>query len=186
MKIIQVNKYLAESHEVASQTNFKDLIKIENLMKSYLDTSKSIFVCGNGGSANCASHFVTDLSKMLHLITNQTLKIYCLNDNLGAITAYSNDISYDDVYSMQLKNYASKGDMLILVSGSGNSPNVCAALDFANKHNVNTISFTGFDGGYLKNHSEFNFHIPSNNMQIVEDHHVQAMHILMRSLTNQL
>ena len=161
-----IKNYLTEGSKVEEATDYNTLIDIYNVLRLFVDSKQCIFVCGNGGSANLASHFVTDLAKMLYVKKGQSLKIYSLNDNIGAVTAYANDIGYSEVFSMQLKNYSSPGDAVILVSGSGKSTNMCDAIDVASQHGLTKISFTGFDGGYLKSRSDYKFHVPSFNMQI--------------------
>lgn len=186
MKLSNVNRYFEDSRQVVDQMDFDKLVEISDFIKSFLNQNRSIFMCGNGGSAYCASHFVTDLAKMVPSITNQKLKIFSLTDNVGILTAYANDVDYKSIFTAQLANYAGLGDAVFAISGSGNSPNVVECAKYANSKGIKVISFTGFDGGELKNNSDFNLHVPSFNMQIVEDVHVQILHILMRELIGDL
>ena len=99
-------------------------------------------------------------------------------DNTGIITAYANDISYEDIFSFQLKKYATNKDLLICISSSGQSPNIIAALKQAKNMGVKTISFVGFSGGKAKVMSDYCIHIENNNYGVVEDVHQSIMHIL--------
>lgn len=147
-----------------------------------VQNGNAIFTCGNGGSALTASHFVTDWSKMSWTNKGKPFRAYCLSDNIGMLTAYSNDISYADVFAENLKNYASPGDMLIVVSGSGNSENVIRAIDAAKKLSIRTIALSGFDGGKVNHLADTSVHVPIHDMQIVEDLHLSFGHMVMKSL----
>ena len=182
-----IKNYLDDTNNTLLNVNFDILIKISELLKNTISsTNRSIYVCGNGGSAYCASHFVTDLAKTVNIDLKKKIRIYSLVDNIGIITAYSNDISYSEAFKQQLINYSKKGDIFFAISGSGQSENVVNAARYAKKNEIDVISFTGFNGGKLKNLSDYNYHIPSNNMQIVEDLHVQAIHILTLIINNKL
>jgi D-sedoheptulose 7-phosphate isomerase len=182
----RIKNYIKESEGITEQVNYNTLVSVADHIKKCILQNNTIYACGNGGSALCASHFVTDLAKMVHLKTDKNIRIVSLVDNIGLITAYANDVSYDSIFSEQLKNYSNPKDTLLAISGSGKSPNVVQAVKYANANNLDVISFTGFSGGIIKDISDISFHIPSNNMQIVEDLHVQALHILMRELVGEL
>jgi D-sedoheptulose 7-phosphate isomerase len=153
-----------------------------DLITNAADGKQSIFVCGNGGSALTASHFVTDLAKMYWVNKKSQLKAFCLSDNIGMLTAYANDLSYDDVFSEPLQNYGTKGDLLIVISGSGNSENVVRALKTAKKLEMNSIGVSGFSGGHVKELSDVSVHFPVDDMQIAEDLHLSFVHIVMKQL----
>lgn len=139
-----------------------------------------IITLGNGGSAMTALHFITDWSKMIFLKTGKPFYGRTLVDNIGLITAYSNDISYADVFSEQLKNILKADDLVIAISGSGNSENVIRAIDYANDFGAQTIGLSGFDGGRLKKKAKHNLWVSSNDMQLVEDVHSMFGHIVMQ------
>src|SRR5215471_13865254 len=111
--------------------------------------SRRIFVCGNGGSASTASHFVCDMVKGASFNRATRFRIMALTDSLSTLTAYSNDICYECVFVEQLKNFAEPGDVLVAISGSGNSPNVLRALEYANSIGCHTIALSGRDGGKM-------------------------------------
>lgn len=165
-----------------------DRIPVDSIQKAIFEIDKvihngnSVFTCGNGGSALTASHFVTDWSKMCWTNKGRPFRAYCLSDNIGMLTAYSNDISYDDVFAESLKNYAKPGDLLIVVSGSGNSENIVRALHAAKKLALSTIGLSGFNGGKVNQLADISVHYPIDDMQIVEDLHLSFGHMVMKSL----
>src|SRR5678815_998222 len=129
-----------------------DFTKIDALIRSLREAreaQRSIFVCGNGGSASTASHFVCDMVKGASFQRDVRFRIMALTDSLPTLTAYSNDVSYECVFAEQLKNFAEPGDVLIALSGSGNSPNVLRAMEYANSVGCHTIALSGRDGGKL-------------------------------------
>lgn len=141
-----------------------------------------IITLGNGGSAMTALHFVTDWAKMVYLKHGRPFRGRSLVDNMGLITAYSNDISYADVFSEQLKNIMQPGDLLVAISGSGNSENVIRAVDYANQNGGRTLGLSGFGGGRLKEKAQTSLWVNVNDMQLVEDMHAIFGHIVMQNL----
>jgi D-sedoheptulose 7-phosphate isomerase len=162
-----------------------DLGRVEDAIslieKSWSDGQK-IFVCGNGGSALTASHFVHEWNKNVYASTGKPFRSHCLSDSTGLMTAYANDMSYDDVYSEQLKNMMDAGDLVIALSGSGNSENVVRALHHANENGGVTLAVCGYDGGKLKQIAQHSLWIPSFDMQICEDLHFIFGHMVMKAL----
>ena len=142
------------------------------------EEQQRIFVCGNGGSASTASHFVTDMVKGASFGRPSRFRIMALTDSLPTITAYSNDISYECVFVEQLKNFAEPGDVLIAVSGSGNSPNVLRAVEFANSIGCRTIGLSGRDGGQLGRLVALNLQVPHPHMGRIEDGHMVMLHMI--------
>lgn len=179
-KLIQ--NYFKKHQEVIKEININDIVNISRTIKKSFKKNKNIFVCGNGGSAYNASHFITDWNKMVMVHKGEKFKGYSLCDNLGILTAYANDFEYKKVFSGQLRSIYNKGDLLIAISGSGNSANIIDAVKFVKKYNGQVISLTGFDGGKLKKISNYNVHIPSFDMQICEDMHLMIGHIIMKYL----
>jgi D-sedoheptulose 7-phosphate isomerase len=139
---------------------------------------RTIFMTGNGGSAASASHFVCDMLKGASFGLSQRFRIMALHDNMPTLTAYSNDVDYHDAALEQLKNFASPGDVLIAISGSGNSPNVLRAMEFANANGLRTIAFSGRDGGKLAPLAQLNIHTGEQHMGRIEDAHMIALHML--------
>jgi D-sedoheptulose 7-phosphate isomerase len=156
---------------------------IQLITKTFKNGNK-IATCGNGGSATTASHFITDWNKMINLHTGLQFDGICLSDNIGLITAYANDLSYDDVFSEQVKNLLNKDDLLITLSGSGNSENVVRATNIANEMGVNTLTICGYDGGRLKKVAKNSIWVRSMDMQLCEDAQIVFGHMVMKELCN--
>src|SRR4030042_1588490 len=137
-----------------------------------LNKAYSIYVFGNGGSAATASHFVVDLCKMNNLYA------FCLNDNIPSLTAYANDLGYESVFSEQIRRLATKEDVVIGISVSGNSQNVIHGILAAKEMGVFTVGLTGYKGGELGTIVDFHINVPVDNMQIAEDIHLILTHIV--------
>jgi D-sedoheptulose 7-phosphate isomerase len=140
--------------------------------------SKHIFVCGNGGSASTASHFACDMVKGASFNRDSRFRIMALTDSLPTLTAYSNDVSYECVFVEQLKNFAQPGDLVMCISGSGNSPNVLRAAEYANAIGCKTIALTGRDGGKLAPLAQLNIQVPVPHMGRIEDAHMIICHMI--------
>jgi D-sedoheptulose 7-phosphate isomerase len=146
------------------------------------EKGRFVFVIGNGGSGSNASHFCEDMGKGtlrredFDNDAKKRLKILSLTDNTPYILAWGNDEGFDRVFVEQLKNLASPGDLLIAISGSGNSPNILKAVEWANRHEVTTFGCTGFTGGKLMSMAHHNLHVPLDDMGIVESIHLTAFH----------
>lgn len=155
--------------------------KIENviniLIRAYKEGNQ-IILFGNGGSASTASHFATDLTKGTVVGNKKRFRAICLNDNIMALTAWSNDVSYDQAFKEQLVNFLHKGDVVIGISGSGNSPNILNAIQYANEHDAITVGFTGFDGGKLKKLVKECIVVSGNDMEIAENIHLFLEHVI--------
>jgi len=158
-----------------------DLAKVEQaiaILRNARDAGRQVFTCGNGGSASTASHFVCDMVKGASFNRPTRFRIMALTDQLPAITAYANDVSYDVVFVEQLKNFANPGDVLIGISGSGNSPNVLRAVEYANSIGCQTIALTGRDGGKLGPMVQLNIQVAEPHMGRIEDAHMIVCHMI--------
>ena len=142
------------------------------------DEGRHIFVCGNGGSASTASHFVCDMVKGASFNRSKRFRIMALTDSLPTITAYSNDVSYECVFVEQLKNFAEPGDVVMAISGSGNSPNVLRAVEYGNSIGCRTIALSGRNGGKLGPLAEINVQASNPHMGRIEDVHMIVMHMI--------
>ena len=140
--------------------------------------NRHIFVCGNGGSASTASHFACDIVKGASYNRDQRFRILALTDSLPTLTAYSNDVGYDCVFAEQLKNFAGPGDVVMCISGSGNSPNVVQAMEYANQSGCKTIALTGRDGGKLAPLAQLSIQVPVPHMGRIEDAHMIICHMI--------
>src|SRR5262245_50084747 len=156
--------------------------KLADLIYSCYERNRFVFVIGNGGSGSNASHFTEDVGKGTLKRTDfendakKRVKILSLTDNTPYILAWGNDEGFDRVFVEQLKNLASPGDLLIAISGSGNSPNILKAVDWANRRRLATVGCTGFGGGKLKTLAQHNLHVPIEDMGIVESIHLPIFH----------
>ena len=177
-----VSNYIKQHNRVMNSLDTAELECAIELIRDKAFSGKTIAVCGNGGSASAASHYITDWNKMVNLETGRRFNGVCLSDNVGLVTAYANDLSYDDVFSEQVKNLLFPNDLLITVSGSGNSENVVRATEVANSLGVSTLTITGYDGGRLKEISNHSVWIKSFDMQICEDAHVVFGHLAMKGI----
>src|SRR3954451_4567730 len=148
------------------------------ILREARDSHRHIFVCGNGGSASTASHFVTDMVKGASYNRDSRFRIMALTDSMPTITAYSNDVCYDCVFTEQLKNFAERGDVFIAISGSGNSPNVVSAMEYANSAGCETIALTGRDGGKLAPMAKVSIRVQEPHMGRIEDGHLIVCHML--------
>ena len=163
--------------------------EIENFIKILIekrDKNKQIFIMGNGGSGATASHFSCDFNKGLSYQKDKKFKFICLNDSIPTILAYSNDISYDDIFVEQLKNFLNEDDLVIGISGSGNSKNVLKAIDYANKHNATTRGLTGYNGGKLRQIAKHSINANVDDIQISEDIHTILFHLAYKVIEKTL
>ena len=162
----------------------KDLIEAYFIMEECYQHDGKLLIAGNGGSAATASHYVCDFNKGISYGKEKMFKFICLNDNIPTMMAYANDMSYADVFAGPLKNFMQTGDIVIGISGSGNSENVVRAIQYANDNGGITVGITGYSGGKVKKMSKYNVHVPVDDMQITEDLHMVLDHCMMKILCN--
>ena len=177
-------QYISEKNHLLQNIDFDELDKILFVIKKCIKQSNIIYSCGNGGSSSLADHLTCDFIKQTNNKTNFKLKSISLASNFSLISAISNDISFDEIFSFQIEKLIKKNDVLILFSVSGNSKNLIQAIKAAKKKKIKTISFTGFDGGKLSKLSDYNINFPMANFGIVEDCHVTIMHYISQFLRN--
>lgn len=157
------------------------VVKMDKIMTIFYEArekKRTIFFMGNGGSAATASHFVGDLSKGTIVEGFPRFKTIALTDNVPNMLAWGNDSSYEDIFIEQLKNLMEPGDVVVGISGSGNSKNVIKAIDYTNDNGGISIGILGYDGGKLIKIVQECIHVPSFNMQQVEDIHIVISHLL--------
>ena len=142
------------------------------------ERDRHIFICGNGGSAATASHFACDIVKGASFGQQKRFRILCLSDSLPTLTAYSNDVSYECVFVEQLKNFAQPGDVVMALSGSGNSANVINAIAYGNSAGCRTIALCGRDGGRLGPLAQLSIHVEEPHMGRIEDAHMVVCHMI--------
>lgn len=178
----EITAYFDQVKRTIDLIDKSDFNTVMNVLVEGRNRGKQVFVMGNGGSGATASHFVCDFNKGISWGKDKKFKFICLNENIPSLMAYANDLSFDDIFVYPLQTYFNPGDIVIGISGSGNSKNVLKALDFANENGGITIGLTGYDGGRAKQICAYNVHIPVHDMQITEDLHLVLDHCMMRIL----
>ena len=172
-------KHIGELHNSLLELNSNLIEKVSEKLFNTIKNNKQIFVCGNGGSAAIANHYVPDYLKLIRQNTKLKPLVKSLSSDLELITAISNDMDYSKIFSYQAESLCKKGDVLIIISSSGNSPNVVNLANWAKKNKIYSISFTGFSGGKLKKITNLNVHVNIKNYGLVEDSHHILMHAIM-------
>jgi len=152
------------------------------LIESAWKAGKQIITLGNGGSSLTALHYINDWNKSIYLSHGKPFRGRSLVDNVGLLMSYANDIAFEDVFSEQLKNILEPGDLVIALSGSGNSENVIRAIDYANSHGAITLGLCGYRGGRLKEKAQQVIWVDADDMQLAEDVHFVFGHIVMQRL----
>jgi len=165
-----------------------ELQSMADLIYACWQNDRFVYIFGNGGSGTTATHMSEDLGKStlresdLRDETKKRLKVMSLTDNLGWILAVGNDCGYDQIFVQQLMNYGRAGDLAVAISGSGNSPNVLAAVDWANRHGLTTFGLTGYSGGKLRKLAQAGLHVPLDDMGMVESIHLCAFHWVLNDV----
>lgn len=159
--------------------------KITEQLIDARDNGKIIFTMGNGGSGSTSSHFVSDLLKTAIMNDSKRFKAISLVDNIPVNLAWSNDVSYDSIFSEQLKNFLTDGDIVIGFSGSGNSNNVVNAFEYAKTKGAKSIAISGMSGGKISKLADVSLIIPSNDMLIIESMHILICHCMINAIREQ-
>ena len=181
-------QYLARCAEEFGRLDLSQASGLADDIYSAYQDGRFVFICGNGGSGSNSSHFCEDLGKSTlrrEDFTNDSvkrLKVLSLTDNTPYILAWGNDEGFDRVFVEQLKNFASPDDVLIAISGSGNSPNILNAVEWGNRHNLRTWGITGYNGGKLKSLGKKNLHVPLDDMGLVESIHLTLFHWILNDV----
>lgn len=160
--------------------------KVVTLLLKCRDDGGTMYIFGNGGSAANASHIAGDFLKGISFGMEKRFKTHCLNDNIAGTTAITNDLSYDEIFIEQLKTYLSAGDVVIGISGSGNSENVVKALRWARDKKAITIGMTGYNGGKLRDTAQYTIHVPVKDMEITEDAHTIIFHAIKQEINRRI
>ena len=182
-----INNYFSSVNETLNRLDKSHVNSFVNLLLDAYHNRKTIYVFGNGGSSATASHFCGDLIKGVSYGLDKRFKAICLSDNVSGMMAIANDVSYDDIFIEQLKNFLENGDLVIGISGSGNSKNVIKALEYAKERGAKTVAICGYKGGKIKDISDLSIHAEVNDMEITEDiHNLVLIHTVKRMLTNEL
>ena len=175
-----LNKINESIFSIDNKNVEKAIVQIEKTIKK----KNTIFVCGNGGSAAIANHYVCDYLKFLRQKTNYKPKVISFSNSIETITAISNDLDYKHIFSYQAESLCKKNDLIIIISSSGNSKNIIELLNYTKKKKIKTIGFSGFKGGVLKKKSDISIHIKTDNYGTAEDTHHILMHAILQFLIN--
>ena len=185
---LNADAYLQRLNEELDRVDRAAMERWADLICRAWESGNFVFLIGNGGSGLTASHFCEDLGKGtirdqdLRDESKKRLKVLSLTDNLGWIMAVGNDLAYDQIFVQQLMNYGGPGDVLIAISGSGNSPNVLQAVDWANRHGLKTFGLTGYRGGRLKELQQDGLHVDLADMGMVESIHMCLHHWVLNDV----
>lgn len=179
----QIKEYLEREINVLRSLDVDAINRAMNTLMECRDRGADIYICGNGGSASTASHYACDFNKGLsEALGGQKFRFHCLSDNVPTMMAIANDYCYEDIFIRQLMGKLRSEDIVIGISGSGNSENVVRALDFAKKTGSITIGITGYTGGKVMGLSDISLHADIYDMQIAEDVHMVLDHLMMSVL----
>jgi D-sedoheptulose 7-phosphate isomerase len=181
-------EYVTYFNESLNSLDVGEVSAFVSLLVDAYENDRTVFVIGNGGSAANASHFANDLAKGTLRSMDQTKRFRALSltDNVALMTAYGNDEGYASIFEQQLRTYARPGDVVVAISGSGNSPNVIAAIEWANANGLHTVGVTGFTGGKLKQIAASTVHVPLNDMCTSESVHSVIFHYVAIELQKRL
>ncbi|MBI4602260.1 MAG: SIS domain-containing protein [Planctomycetes bacterium] len=179
-----MREHVRRTQEMLSQIDYDAVAKLVDKLHDAYETGRRVFIFGNGGSAATASHFAEDLAKstVKDMTVPKRLRVQSLTDSVPFISALGNDWGYDCIFREQLLTAAAPGDIAIAISGSGNSPNVLRAVEWARENGVFTCGFTGFGGGKLKGMVDLCVHSPILDMEIAENCHMIAVHLVVGGL----
>jgi D-sedoheptulose 7-phosphate isomerase len=177
-----IKDYLEKLRDVLARVNVDEIAAVAKIFHEAYEQDRTILVMGNGGSGSTASHMVCDLNKGACFHAAKKFRVISLADCNPMILALGNDVGYDAIFVEQLKCYARPGDVVVGISGSGNSPNVLRAIEYAKQLGCTTVGVCGYGGGKLKPMVDCCFHVNVDDMQLVEDVHMVLCHVLMRIL----
>jgi D-sedoheptulose 7-phosphate isomerase len=175
----QIQTYLELEIETIKKLDVRSMNQAMKLIEETYLKEGTIYIFGNGGSSATASHFENDFNKGVSEHLDKKFHFRCLNDNLPTIMAIANDIGFEEVFRFQLKGDLKPEDIIIAISGSGNSENVLNAVEYAIEQGNRVIGLTGFDGGRLKELCDISMHVPIGSMQVTEDIHMIFDHLMM-------
>lgn len=178
-----IKAFFDEIKKCIEEIEIERVEKIADVLYTAWKNDRQVFILGNGGSASQASHMAADIGKnTLGRVYDPRIKrfrIMALTDNVSLMTAYANDVGYDEVFSQQLRNLINEHDVLIVITGSGNSPNVIRAVEYARQCNAITIGLLGFSGGKVKDMLDYEITVKSENYGVIESVHPAIHHLMV-------
>lgn len=178
--------YVGRVRQVLASLDLEAVERVVQTLIGALDHNRTVFICGNGGSASTASHMAADLGKNTAIPGKSRLRVMSLADNMSWFSALGNDLGYENVFVEQIANLLQPGDVLIAISASGNSPNVVKAAEFTRANKGTVIALVGFTGGRLKEIADIHVHTKSGDYGPVEDSHLMLDHIFVEALTRHI
>lgn len=176
----QISNYLELEEKVLKSLSIDEIDETMNALLECYDRGGNVYTCGNGGSASTASHMVCDFGKGTCYDLEKKFHFICLNDNVPTIMAIANDDSYENIFAYQLKDRLTSNDILLAISGSGNSRNIIKAVEYAKEVGAKVVGMTGYSGGKLMGLADYRLHCPIDDMQITEDVHLIFNHMMMK------
>lgn len=182
----RINAYLGRVTELLAEVSREDIEKLLDLVRDAYKNDKQVFIMGNGGSAATATHLACDLQKGLGFTGDKRFRVMSVTDNVSVMTAWANDTDYSTIFANQIETFVRPGDLVIGISGSGNSPNVIKGIEVANERGAITAGMAGFKGGKLAQTAKYCVTVPSDNMQHIEDVHMVLSHLLFRILMEEI
>lgn len=182
----RINAYLDTVTELLAVVSREDIQKIVGLVMEAYKNDKQVFIMGNGGSAATASHLACDLQKGITHMGPKRFRVMSVTDNIPVMTAWANDADYSEIFAQQIAAWVEPGDLVLGISGSGNSPNVIKGIEVANEKGAITAGLCGFKGGKLAQVAKYSVVVPSDNMQHIEDVHMVLSHLVFRYLMEEI
>lgn len=186
----KIKSFFDEIRYHIGEIDIEKIQKIADILYIAWKNDRQIFILGNGGSASQASHMAADISKntfkRVYSPKIKRFRIISLTDNISTLTAYANDVGYEEVFSQQLRNLINEHDILIVITGSGNSQNVLRAVEYAKEKNATIIGLLGFDGGKVKDKVDYELTVNSNDYGIVESVHPAIHHLIVKYFINEI
>lgn len=182
----RIHKYLDAVSGLLAGLSRDDIRKVADLVYDAYNNGKQVFIMGNGGSAATASHLACDLQKGLGGMSDKKFKVMAVTDNIPIMTAWANDADYSDIFSEQIATWVQPGDLVVGISGSGNSPNVIKGIELANSKGAVTVGLSGFKGGCLAQVAQHGVIVESDNMQYIEDVHMVLSHLIFRYVLEEI
>jgi D-sedoheptulose 7-phosphate isomerase len=186
MKNSEFRTYFSRVSETLNRLDIQAVEDFVELLLHAHKNEKTIYIFGNGGSAATASHVTGDFLKGISYGLDKRFRVICLSDNIPGLTAISNDLGYDEIFVEQLKAFLRKDDLVIGISGSGNSANIVKAMEYAGRNGARTIAMCGYKGGRIRELADLVIHVPVNDMEITEDIHILIFHAVKQALNKRL
>jgi D-sedoheptulose 7-phosphate isomerase len=182
----EIKEYYKELSDTLLKLDYEQISEAMNALVNCYENGGTVYVFGNGGSSATASHMVCDFNKGVSMKKSKKFNFVCLSDNTPILTALANDLSYEDVFAYQIEKILTKDDLVLAISGSGNSKNIIKACEVAKKAGVKIIGMTGYDGGKLYQMADYHLHAPINDMMKAEDIHMSFDHMMATILLHVL